>query len=96
MQDDTAWHNIVAWDRLAERIEKVGLKKGTPLFVEGRVSYRQWSDPQTGQKHNVTEILMDNFEFLAPKHGYAGDNGPSDEAASLPLPASDSDEQLPF
>ncbi|MDR2581583.1 MAG: single-stranded DNA-binding protein [Fibromonadaceae bacterium] len=74
MQDDTAWHNIVAWDRLAERIEKLAIRKGTPLYVEGRVSYRQWNDPQTGQKHNVTEILMDNFEFLAPKHGYSSDN----------------------
>jgi single-strand DNA-binding protein len=64
--------------------------------VEGRVSYRQWSDPQTGQKHNVTEILMDNFEFLAPKHGYASDNGPSDDVSPPPPSASDSDEQLPF
>jgi single-strand DNA-binding protein len=65
--------------------------------VEGRVSYRQWSDPQTGQKHNVTEILMDNFEFLAPKHGYSGDSsGPSDDVSSPPPPANDPDEQLPF
>ncbi|MDR1830097.1 MAG: single-stranded DNA-binding protein [Candidatus Fibromonas sp.] len=77
MQDDTAWHNVVAWDKLAERIEKLGIKKGTPLFVEGRVSYRQWNDPQTGQKHNVTEILMDNFEFLAPRHNYASEGGDS-------------------
>jgi single-strand DNA-binding protein len=96
MQDDTAWHTVVAWDRLAERIEKVGLKKGTPLFVEGRVSYREWVDPQTGQKHKVTEILMDNFEFLAPKHGYAGsDNSVSEDVPPAPQ-ASDSDEQLPF
>jgi single-strand DNA-binding protein len=105
MQDDTAWHNIVAWDRLAERIEKLGIKKGTPLFVEGRVSYRQWNDPQTGQRHNVTEILMDNFEFLAPRQGYASDNtgydansefGANNLPPPSPLPSGDSDEQLPF
>ncbi|MDR0516362.1 MAG: single-stranded DNA-binding protein [Fibromonadaceae bacterium] len=104
MQDDTAWHTIVAWDRLAERIEKLGIKKGTPLYVEGRVSYRQWNDPQTGQKNNITEILMDNFEFLAPRHGYSGDNGDHsiDQSSgfgigsSLPPPSSDLDDQLPF
>jgi single-strand DNA-binding protein len=103
MQDDTAWHNVVAWDKLAERIEKLGIKKGTPLYVEGRVSYRQWNEPQTGQKHNVTEILMDNFEFLAPRHStYASENGDSFDAAPAlannlpPPPASDSDDQLPF
>ena len=89
MQDDTAWHNVVAWDKLAERIEKLGIKKGTPLFVEGRVSYRQWPDPQTGQKHNVTEILMDNFEFLAPRHNYAGEVGDSFEGHSPARSSSD-------
>jgi single-strand DNA-binding protein len=104
MQDDTAWHNVVAWDRLAERIEKLGIKKGTPLFVEGRVSYRQWNDPQTGQKHNVTEILMDNFEFLAPKQNYAGssetsgyDAGSEYGTNNIPPPPSSSDsDDLPF
>jgi len=100
MQDDTAWHNIVAWDKLAERIEKLGIKKGTPLFVEGRVSYRQWNDPQTGQKYNMTEILMDNFEFLAPKHSsYGGENGDSYDApmpANLPPPPAGDSDDLPF
>jgi len=102
MQDDTAWHNIVAWDRLAERIEKLGIKKGTPLFVEGRVSYRKWSDPQTGQNHNLTEILMDNFEFLAPRLGYAseGERHSYDNsdlgAGNMPPPPSDPDNELPF
>jgi single-strand DNA-binding protein len=104
MQDDTAWHNIVAWDRLAERIEKLGIKKGTPLFVEGRVSYRQWNDPQTGQKHNVTEILMDNFEFLAPKQSYAAgtsesssyDTGGEYGTNNAPPPPSSDSDDLPF
>ncbi|GBU25362.1 single-stranded DNA-binding protein [Fibrobacteria bacterium R8-3-H12] len=97
MQDDTAWHNIVAWDRLAERIEKLGIKKGTPLYIEGRVSYRQWNDPQTGQKHNVTEILMDNFEFLAPRLGYASEGESASSSGSLPPPpTSEPDSDLPF
>ena len=106
MQDDTAWHNIVAWDRLAERIEKLGIRKGTPLFVEGRISYRQWIDPQTGQKHNVTEILMDNFEFLAPKQGYASDvtdfpvgefgGGSSSPPPPPPSSSSSDSDEMPF
>jgi single-strand DNA-binding protein len=103
-QDDTAWHNIVAWDKLAERLEKLGIKKGTSLYIEGRVSYRQWQDTQTGQKHYLTEILMDNFEFLVPKSSYHSDNGShasydssSDFGAgnTPPPPMSDSDD-LPF
>ncbi|MDR3000314.1 MAG: single-stranded DNA-binding protein [Fibromonadaceae bacterium] len=102
MQDDTAWHIVVAWDKLAERIEKLGIKKGTPLYVEGRISYRQWNDPQTGQKHNVTEILMDNFEFLAPRHSYSNDMSGGDIGGEYglssppPPPTGDSDDQLPF
>lgn len=101
MQDDTAWHIIVAWDRLAERIEKLAIKKGTPLYIEGRVSYRQWNDPQTGQKHNVTEILMDNFEFLERKQNYSNDNisgydSGNDFVEQMPPSNDQEDDQLPF
>jgi len=68
MRDKTEWHNIVAWNRAADRLEQVGLRKGTPLYVEGRIAYRSWDDPQSGQKRYITEIELDEFQFLAPRN----------------------------
>lgn len=67
MRDKTEWHNIVAWNRAADRLEQVSLRKGTPLYVEGRIAYRSWDDPQSGQKRYITEIELDEFQFLAPR-----------------------------
>lgn len=74
MRDKTDWHNVVAWNRAADRLEQVGLRKGTPLYVEGRISYRSWDDPQSGQKKYMTEIELEEFQFLAPRNIAAGDS----------------------
>jgi single-strand DNA-binding protein len=73
MRDQVEWHNIVAWGPMAERIEKLQLRKGTALYVEGRITSRDYEDPQ-GIKRKITEIFMDNFEFLQPK-GQGGPGG---------------------
>ena len=75
MRDKTDWHNIVAWNRAADRLEQMNLRKGTPLYVEGRISYRSWDDPQSGQKRYMTEIELDEFQFLAPRN--AGGEAPA-------------------
>jgi len=80
MRDKTDWHNIVAWNRAADRLEQVGLRKGTPLYVEGRVSYRSWDDPQSGQKKYMTEIELDEFQFLAPRNSGGGDSQGAQQA----------------
>ncbi|MCC8070212.1 MAG: single-stranded DNA-binding protein [Bacteroidales bacterium] len=59
----TEWHNIVMWDRHAEFAEKY-IRKGTKLFIEGRLRYRTWVD-RTGLKHNITEILVEQFDLLS-------------------------------
>lgn len=59
----TEWHNIVMWDRAAEFAEKY-IRKGTRLFVEGRLRTRTWED-RTALKHTITEILVDNYDLLA-------------------------------
>jgi single-strand DNA-binding protein len=66
MRDQTEWHNIVAWGPMAERIEKLQLRKGTALYVEGRITSRDYTD-QNGVNRKITEIFMDNFEFLQAK-----------------------------
>lgn len=82
MRDKTDWHNIVAWNRAADRLEQVGLRKGTPLYVEGRISYRSWDDPQSGQKRYMTEIELDEFQFLAPRSSGGGDYQGAPQAAA--------------
>lgn len=57
------WHRIVMWDAQAEFAEKY-IRKGSRLFIEGRLRTRLWEDRAT-IKHNVTEIVTDKFELLS-------------------------------
>lgn len=58
----TEWHNIVMWDKNAEIAEKY-IRKGTRLYVEGKIRTRIWED-RNALKHSVTEIYVDFFELL--------------------------------
>ena len=59
---ETTWHNIVAWNGLAELLEKY-LKKGNRIALEGRISYRSYEDKK-GETKYITEIVMNEFMFL--------------------------------
>ncbi|MBQ4008883.1 MAG: single-stranded DNA-binding protein [Muribaculaceae bacterium] len=59
------WHNIVAWGKNAEVIEKY-VKKGTKLYIEGKLRTRTWED-KNAIKRYVTEIYVDSFELLGSK-----------------------------
>ena len=65
LRENTEWHNIVAWRNNADVIEKY-VRKGTQLYIEGRIRTRSWDD-QTGNKHYTTEILADNLQLLGKK-----------------------------
>ena len=58
----TEWHTIVAWRQLAD-LARNYIKKGTQIYVEGRIRSRSWED-QNGVKHYVTEILADSIQLL--------------------------------
>lgn len=64
-QDQTEFHNVVAWGKLAE-ISNQYLKKGNKVYLEGRMQTRTW-DGQDGNKRNRTEIVAENMIFLTPK-----------------------------
>ena len=66
----TEWHNIVLWRGLAEVAEKY-VKKGSQLYIEGRIKTRAWDDKE-GNKRYTTEIVGDNMQMLGKK----GDSGP--------------------
>jgi single-strand DNA-binding protein len=62
LRENTEWHNIVMWGKNAEYAEKY-IRKGTKLYIEGKLSTRVWEDRNT-IKHYVTEIHVERFEFL--------------------------------
>lgn len=61
-QETTEWHNIVIWRELAERAEKM-LKKGTLVYLEGKISYRKYTDKDNVEK-SVTDITANVFRTL--------------------------------
>lgn len=63
--EHTEWHNIVAWRGTAEIVEKY-VKKGIPLYIEGRIRTRSY-DGKDGVKRYVTEIQCDSLKFLGKK-----------------------------
>ena len=65
LRENTEWHNIVCWRTLAETAEKY-VRKGSQLYVEGKIRTRSWTD-QNGGKRYTTEIIADTFQFLGRK-----------------------------
>ena len=81
-QDRTEWHNIVAWARTAE-VAAEYLKKGSTVFIEGRLRTDSWDDKETGQKKYRTEIVVNEMVMLGGKgEGGGGGEGRSRGAAS--------------
>ncbi len=64
-QEQTEFHNIVAWGKLAEFTSQF-LHKGNKVYIEGRLQTRTW-EGQDGAKRNRTEIVAENFITLTPK-----------------------------
>jgi len=62
---NTEWHNIVVWRGLAEIAEKY-LKKGSQIYLEGKLRTRQWQD-KDGNNRYTTEIVADNLQMLGRK-----------------------------
>jgi single-strand DNA-binding protein len=64
-QKRTEWHRIVLWSKLAE-ISQQYLKKGTLVYIEGRLQTRQWDD-RSGNKRSTTEIVATTMRMLSPR-----------------------------
>lgn len=99
-KENTEWHNIVCWRNTAEIAEKY-IKKGTQLYVEGKLRTRSWDD-QNGNKRYVTEIVADTIQLLGKKEN--GDSvsapapAPQQRVKTTPLPPAGENEgdDLPF
>lgn len=81
-QDKTEWHNLVAWQRLAEIVQQY-VMKGSKIYVEGRLSTSSWEDKQSGEKKYRTEIIVGDLVLL---------DGKSETKKDTPI----TDEDIPF
>ena len=88
-KDTTEYHNVVAFGRQAETIAQY-LKKGSSVYVEGRIQTRSW-DAQDGQKKYRTEIIVENFQFGPKAGGGTGGTG----YGSTPTTSGISDAEAP-
>lgn len=73
-QDKTEWHNLVAYAKLAEIIRDY-VKKGSKLYIEGRLTTRSWDDKETGKKVYRTEIVIGDLSLLSGKGEEGGGGG---------------------
>jgi single-strand DNA-binding protein len=72
-EERTEWHRVVAWRRLAEICHEY-LRKGTQIYIEGKLQTRSWED-QSGQKKYMTEIVADEMVILGGRGGGGGEAG---------------------
>ena len=103
--EKTEWHRVVFFGRLAEIVGEY-LKKGSQVYVEGRIQTRKWQD-QSGNDRYTTEIVANDMQMLGGR-GSGSDSydnaGPSEAAApaagapaaGTPLPTKDFDDDIPF
>ena len=90
-QERTEWHSLVLWDRLADLAQSY-LKKGSQVYIEGRLQTRNWVDQQ-GQKHYKSEVVVTTLQFLDTKSSEGGDlivDGSSDYSDSSATPQTSS------
>jgi len=93
VQERTEWHNIVAWRKLAEICGQY-LKKGSKVYLEGKLQTRSWDDKNTGVKRYTTEIIADDLIMLDSKG--AGDAGVNNIQPSVEEPPVPEKDDLPF
>ena len=108
--DKTEWHNLVAFQRTAEIIRDY-VKKGSQIFVEGKIQTRSWDDKETNVKKYRTEILVNELSLLGGRGGgegassgggYSSSRASSSSSSSAAVPAPDyadqqiTDDDIPF
>jgi single-strand DNA-binding protein len=90
--EDTQWHRVTFYDRLAE-IAGEYVKKGRPIYVEGRLKYGKYTD-QAGVEKNTVDIIATELQLLGGREGMGGPSGgdedggaPARRPAAAPRPA---------
>lgn len=93
--EQTEWHNIVVWRSMAESAEKL-LKKGTQIYLEGKLQTRQWID-KDGNKRNITEVVGESFLVLQRKeNGSTPNPSITDDSSNINFDDLGKKDGLPF
>jgi single-strand DNA-binding protein len=80
--EDTQWHRVTFYDRLAE-IAGEYVKKGRPIYIEGRLKYGKYTD-QAGVEKNTVDIIATEMQLLGGREGMGGPSGGSDDEGGAP------------
>ena len=108
-REEVTFVDVTVWGRTAENVGEY-LKKGRPVFIEGRLQLDSWEDKQSGQKRNKLRVVADNVQFLGSRGSGGGGpeegdeaprSRPSSGARSAPPPkgagpAEPDDDEIPF
>ena len=107
-REEVTFVDVTVWGRTAENVGEY-LKKGRPVFIEGRLQLDSWEDKQSGQKRNKLKVVADNVQFLGSRGGGGGpeegDEAPRSGAGSGARnapppkrsgPAEPDDDEIPF
>jgi single-strand DNA-binding protein len=95
VQERTEWHNIVAWRKLAEICGQY-LKKGSKVYLEGKIQTRSWDDKNTGVKRYTTEIIANDLIMLDSKGNGGSGGGSGLQEAPTDEPQEPEKDDLPF
>ncbi len=80
--EDTQWHRVTFYDRLAE-IAGEYVKKGRPIYIEGRLKYGKYTD-QAGVEKNTVDIIATEMQLLGSREGMGGPSGGGDDEGGTP------------
>jgi single-strand DNA-binding protein len=82
LKEETEWFSVVAFGRLAEICSEY-LRKGRPVFVEGRMKTRNWTDAN-GAVHYRTEVIAETMQLIGPRQNGQPQHHDADEPTDLP------------
>ena len=105
-REETTFVDITLWGRTAE-IAGEYLKKGRPVFIEGRLQLDTWDDKQSGQKRSKLKVVGEGLQLIGSRPGGGGGGGGEDEGSSAPrsskstpppkaAPSAPDDDEIPF
>ncbi len=101
-QEHTEWHAVVAWNKLAEIVQRY-TNKGKQVYVEGRLKTREWND-RDGNKRRTTEVIASSIILIGGGRGQQGGERESGGSCGKPALASEpegpssgtTDDDIPF
>jgi single-strand DNA-binding protein len=104
-REETTFVDVTLWGRQAE-VAGQYLKKGRPVFIEGRLQLDTWDDKQSGQKRSKLRVVGENFQLLGSREGGGGGEGGAPRQAGsrparsnpteAPADSEPSEDDIPF